>query len=170
MKRIIAFTLTVIIISLSFAGCVGKKLPKEMPEDFSFSITWGTFGISSYDSKTGRLVKTKDATVPDDYVTTYILTDDELKNIYNMIRDMEIEDYGEFGAIDFGASDPYLTLSLTVEADGFYKTVTADEVSGYNDGNTPRAKRYLEVIRYIRDILINTDEWKALPDYEFYYD
>ena len=29
----------------------------ELPEDFSFSIVWGTYGVSSYDSKSGKLFK-----------------------------------------------------------------------------------------------------------------
>ena len=42
-----------------------------LPTEFSFSLTWGTFGISSYDSATGKLVKTKDAPTPEAYITTY---------------------------------------------------------------------------------------------------
>ena len=32
--------------------------------NYSFSLTWNTYGISSYDSKTGTLIKTSDATNP----------------------------------------------------------------------------------------------------------
>ncbi len=41
---------------------------------FSFSLTWGCYGVSSYDSKIGVLLNTTDATRPDDYITTYFLT------------------------------------------------------------------------------------------------
>ena len=51
---------------------------RDMPIlDYSFSLTWNTFGISSYDSKTGKLVKTKDAPNPEDYITTHFLTAEE---------------------------------------------------------------------------------------------
>ena len=41
---------------------------------------------------------------------------------------------------------------------------------GYDGGRTPKAKKLLSAIQAIRDILVNTEEWKALPDYEFIYD
>lgn len=152
-------------------GCNANSLPEEMPDDFSFSMTWGTFGYSSYDSKTGTLVKTTDATNPDDYVTTYILSEEELKTIYNLIRDLNIESYDdEFDSLAFNGSDPHLTLSLTVHTNSMDKTIKANEVASYNSTNTIKGKKYLDTVKAIRDILEGTDEWKALPDYEFYYD
>ena len=51
------------------------------PEDFSFALTWNCLGVSSYDSATGKLVKTTDATHPEDYVTEYRLTEQERRQI-----------------------------------------------------------------------------------------
>ena len=90
MKKIIALFMLSIMVLFAF-GCNNneyndsKILPNEMPEDFSFKVTWGTFGRSSYDSKTGKLIKTTDATNPDEYITTYNLSNYELKCIYNML-------------------------------------------------------------------------------------
>ena len=67
-KRILLLTAALFLL-LSFASCVtkhaaGEPSPEndgiEMPEDFSFSIVWDCYGISSYDSATGKLVKTND--------------------------------------------------------------------------------------------------------------
>ncbi len=55
--------LLVLMLLLPSAGCLGKPVKHfEVPADFSFSLTWGCYGISSYDSRTGKLVKTTDAT------------------------------------------------------------------------------------------------------------
>ena len=54
-------------------------LTKEV--DFAFALTWNCYGISSYDSQTGKLVKTTDATNSDDYVTYYQLTDQDKEYI-----------------------------------------------------------------------------------------
>ncbi|MBR4933655.1 MAG: hypothetical protein IKZ03_04285, partial [Clostridia bacterium] len=43
------------------------------------------------------------------------------------------------------------------------------EAASYNSANTPNGKNFLEAVKAIKDILENTQEWKALPDYEFYY-
>ena len=144
---------------------------EDTSSDFYFSVTWGVFGISSYDSKTGKLVKTTDATHPEDYVTEYFLTDAEREEIRAILTDLDIENLGEFDYDDFGLSDPHLSLSLTVKMGDIDKTVNIPEAEiGYDGGRTPKAKKLLSAIEAIRDILVNTDEWKALPDYEFYYD
>jgi hypothetical protein len=140
-------------------------------DSFSFSLTWGCYGISSYDSRTGKLVKTTDATHPEDYVTEYFLTDAERQEIRDILTELDIENLGEFDYDDFGLSNPHLKLSLTVKMGDVDKTVNIPEAAiGYDSGRTPKAKKLLSAIQAIRDILVNTDEWKALPDYEFYYD
>ena len=179
MKRILALTMALLSVLFLF-GCGGneyndsKILPNEMPEDFSFTIVWGVFGRSSYDSKTGKLVKTTDATNPDEYITTYNLSNYELKCIYNLLCELHMEQYpNEFDNNDFIMSDPYCKYSLSVNGGGFSKTITANQVglSSIEDvGKTKKAKNYLEVIDEIVEILTGTDEWKALPDYEFLYD
>ena len=83
----------VIVMMLSFVACSTKSLPEEMPEDFSFEITWGIYGVSSYDRKTGELVKTSHATNPDDYVTKYELSDENKKLIYDYIRSFPLNLY-----------------------------------------------------------------------------
>ena len=39
-----------------------------------------------------------------------------------------------------------------------------------DQSNNPAGQKFLDVCKAIEDILTSTDEWKALPDYEFYYD
>ena len=179
MKRIVALFMLSIMILFAF-GCGNEEyndskiLPNEMPEDFSFTISWGVFGKSSYNSKTGILVKTTDATNPDDYITTYNLSNYEMKFIYNLLCELHMEAYpNEIDEKDFVMSDPYCKYSLSVECDGFSKTITANQVglsSIEEAGKTKKAKKYLETIDEIVEILTGTDEWKALPDYEFLYD
>ena len=64
--------------------CGTPLAPTNIPEDFSFSLVWNCYGISSYDSQTGKLVKTTDATNPKDYITYYQLTDEDKEYIYNL--------------------------------------------------------------------------------------
>ena len=163
-------TLVLLLLTLTSCNLFKRSLPKEMPEDFSFQVMWNTYGISSYDSKTGTLIKDKYATNVAEYTTSYFLTEDELKEIYNLIYELNIECYpDEFPYGTFVDADPSSTLSLTVFTKDYSKTVKADSVGAY-EAFTIKGTKYLEVITRIRTILTETEAWKALPDYEFYRD
>ena len=99
-----------------------------VPEDFSFALTWGVYGISSYDSVTGRLVKTTDATQPADYVTYYELTEEDREYIYNLIYALDVDSYPDTYDPGNGMSKPSMTLILTVHMDGVEKTIKADNL------------------------------------------
>ena len=170
MKKIITLFLLVLSITFTLSSCNLKNLPYNMPLDFNFSITFGTYGISSYDSKTGILIKDKNATNPLDYTTTCHLSDENLKTIYKLIYKLNINFYpDEFPNGSFAISSPYMKLSLSVSTDAYSKTINADNV-GYGSARSIRGQIYLNTINEIKNIITATKEWKALPDYEFYYD
>ncbi len=141
-------------------------------ENFSFSLVWGCYGISSYTADTGKLVKTTDATRPKDYITTYKLTADERARIYELIRELDVasypDNYNPHG--DGLASSPPMTLILSVTDGTVYKKIKAVDIAASYRSDDPKGQRFLSTCREIVDILTETEEWKALPDYEFYYD
>lgn len=144
---------------------------KDDLDGFSFYLRWGTYGISSYDSKTGTLVKTSDATYPEKYVTRYRLTPAQKQGIYDMIQYLDIESYpDEYNPHGNAVSTPYMTVVLSVKEGGFEKTITVPETALSYDADNKKGQIFLDVCRYIEDILTETEEWKALPDYEFLYD
>ncbi len=142
------------------------------PLSFSFSLTWNVFGISSYDSVTGRLIKTTDATRPEDYVTTYRLTDEETARISELIRGLDIDRYPDVYDPQAGniASDPSMTLILSVRMGETEKTVTAKNIALTYESDDPDGQRFLDVCREIIEILTGTEAWQSLPEYEFFYD
>ena len=100
-------------------------LPEE-PQNFSFSLTWNVFGISSYDSKSGKLVKTDDVRDVENYTTTYFLTEAETLEIYNIIRELDVASYpDEYNPNPRLGSDPSMTLILSVQTDTLCKTIEA---------------------------------------------
>jgi hypothetical protein len=138
--------------------------------DFSFSLTWGTFGISSYDSKTGKLVKTKDAPAPEDYITTHILTAQEKIEIFKILQTLEMDSYpDEYNPTEGIGSDPYQELILSAQLDRITKTITAEQVA-LSDATSEKGQKFMDACDAIEDILENTEEWKALPDYPYLYD
>ena len=142
-----------------------------IPDNFSFALTWGAFGISSYDSQTGKLVKTTDATNPSDYVTNYQLTEEEKAHIfYDLIYPLNVDAYPGMFDPGNGISTPSRTLILTVRMNGTEKTIKAKDISFSNESEDAKGQAFLSTCKAISDLLKATEEWKALPDYEVYYE
>jgi hypothetical protein len=146
-----------------------------LPGDFSFFIVWNTYGISSYDSKTGDLIKDNNASDVSKYMTTYKLTDAELERVYRalaIIDDLpdEYDPYNDPSAENKISSKPSQTIMVTVTKNGKTKTVTCENVCLSGEGYDDNAKTFLLAVDVIKSILTNTKAWQKLPDYEFYYD
>lgn len=141
-------------------------------DSFSFSLTWGCYGISSYDSKTGKLVKTTDATHPEDYVTTYRLTEEQLRRIYGWIEELQVSGYPDVYDPQEGGlfSNPSMTLILTVQTDTVQKTIRASDIAYTYKADNAKGRKFLDVCYAIKTLLTETEEWEALPEYEFFYD
>lgn len=144
---------------------MGDKVPK----DFSFALTWNYYGVSSYDSQTGKLVKTTDATNPDDYVTTYQLTEEDREHIYDLIASLDVNSYPDVYDLGSGMSKPSMTLILTVRMDGMEKTIKAENISNLMASEDEKEQYFLSVCNDISNRLMQTEEWKALPEYEKLY-
>ncbi len=173
MKRIVCLVVAVLCLTVCFAGC-GKPQPHGDSNDtdmenFNFSLVWGTNGQSSYDSRTGKLVKTKNATHPQDYVTEYKLSAEEKARIYELMRELDVTSYPDtYDPNEGWESSPPMTLILTVRGT-WYKKISAANICMTYGSDDPKGQRFLSTCREIVDILTETEEWKALPDYEFFY-
>ncbi len=166
-KKILSLIL-VLILLLSVVGC--KAQGEDMPEDFSFSLTWNVNGISSYDSKTGKLVKEDDATNADDYTAYYQLTDEDKEYIYNLISELDIDSYPEKHDPKSGTSKPAMKLALTVNGNGKQKTVTAAGLALQFTSEDAKGQAFLSACENIINRLTATEAWTALPEYEHLYD
>lgn len=140
--------------------------------DFSFAITWNTYGTSSYDSATGKLVKTTDASAPDDYVTTLYLDEMQLFKIWELFSKLDIDTYpDEYDPYcETVHSDPSITLILTLRNGDRVKTVRAEGIAIAQKPDNAKGQSFIDTCQAICDILTATDEWKSLPEYEFFYD
>lgn len=165
--------LIVAAISVSCAVIPSVK-PTDVPDDFEFSIRWNVYGVSSYDSESGVLIKTTDVIErsPNDYKTTLILSAQQWRQIYGIIKSLDIESYpDEYDPYlcEDGTSrmsKPFRTIILTVNN----KTVACRGIAlGGDVGGTDMGTRFLESVSKIVKILTSTEQWNALPDYEVLY-
>ncbi len=168
MKRILC---GILICAVLLSGCaVGGASGDAVPKDFSFSLTWDAYGVSSYDSATGRLVKTTHATHPEDYVTTYRLTEDELAEIYALIMALDVESYPDtYNPNENMHAKPPMTLILAVKCGEVQKTIRAENIAISFEADNKEGQDFLDTCQAIKTILTSTNAWKALPDYEFLY-
>lgn len=168
MKRILC---SILICTAVLSGCAGSRPSGDaVPEDFSFSLTWDAYGVSSYDSTTGKLVKTTDATHPEDYVTTYRLTEDELTEIYALIMALDVELYPDtYNPNADMYTKPSMTLILAVKCGEVQKTIRAENIAYSFEADNRRGQAFLDTCQAIKNLLTATDAWQALPDYEFLY-
>jgi len=162
-----------LVCMLSIVGCAAHQSDGKttaVPEDFAFALTWNCYGISSYDSQTGRLVKTTDATNPDDYVTYYRLSEQDKAYIYDLIASLDIDAYPEVYDPQNGMSKPSMTLILTVYRNGTQKTVRAANIALSFTSEDEKGQAFLSVCEEISNRLTATAEWASLPDYEKLYE
>ena len=171
MKRMIALLALVCFLSLS--GCAKSSLPEEMPEDFSFSIRWSTYGTSFYSSRTGKLIKSTAATHPEDYTVEYQPSAEELAYIYDLIRDLNPASYPDLYQPykqEF-LSEPPHPIILTVFADGSEKQIKTENAALTSfSGTTKKGEKFLSACRAIIDLLTASEEWRSLPEYEVFYE
>lgn len=171
MKKLMILVLA-LVCALTIVGCSIQEPASNataVPEDFTFALTWNCYGISSYDSQTGKLVKTTDATNPDDYVTYYQLTDQDKEYIYNLIASLDVSSYPEAYDPQNGMSEPSMTLILTVGCNGTQKNIKAEKIALSFTSEDEKGQAFLSVCKAICNRLTATKEWKALPDYENIY-
>lgn len=169
MKKIYKIFIVIIplffIVGLFTSGIFKKsKLPKEMPEDFSFSLEWNHF--SRYDSKKGIIDTgySYDLKVP--CRGELKLTKEELEEIYQIIRKAKIDRSKErvLSRMLFYIPRPALTISI--EYSGYTHRVFLDGAS--IKGSTLfylKGRKTTKAIRKIvNNYIITKDEYKNLPE------
>ena len=142
-----------------------------IPEDFSFSLVYGIAGDLTYDSETGVLVKQRVATHVEDYTTTYFFTDEQKQRVYDLIVAMNPASYpDEYNPIDERiGSEPSYEIVLTVTYNGVTKRITCHNIAIGAAPKDEQGEKFLAVLDAILEILVASDEWQALPEYEFLY-
>ncbi len=159
---------------MAISSCSTSDVPSfpVEQEDFYFALTWGVQLDSSYDSRTGTLIKTKYVRErqPEEYIATYQYPN--INEIYEMAKSINVysyaDDYYPYEGILIMTSP---SVDYVFEING--KTITSNDCPILNeipDDVTERGKKYLALLLTIQNTLINSDEWKAMPDFEILYE
>lgn len=177
MKQILSAFL-LLALACTLAGCGNTNDHMELPEDFAFSIVWGTYGNSSYDSNTGMLVKTKHATDVSKYTCIVQLAEDQKAEVYRVLfSDIDLfkypDSYDPFNAPDAKSkimTEPSQTIIISVTANGRTKTVTCSNVAYGSSGYCKEARAFMSAENKIVELITSLPEWAEFPEYEFFYE
>lgn len=140
-------------------------------ESFSFSLEWGNHG-QSYDSRTGSLIKETGPVehTPEDYTTAYLLTEEQKQQIYDLLEELDVTSYPTAYDPQSGTSFPSMSLILSVNTDTVQKTIAARHIACRYSSKDAKGQAFLSACKAIIDLLEQTEEWKALPDYDYFLD
>lgn len=147
-------------------------------QGFGFAIGWGIYSDSTYDSRTGKLVKS--GIQPDiaDYTTTLVLSGEQLAAVKEILDRLDLASYpAEFTPYDdvdrtgMEMSIPYETIKI-VMYDG-EKTLYAccDEIA-LSDKNvySEKTEAFFKAAGEIAGIICSTPEWQSLPELVNFYE
>lgn len=181
MKRLLLGIVTSLLIT---SGCVHNselsrgsesetnisqknQMPKEMPEDFNFSLSFGYGEVNKNEINTYDNSVTKDLIMKGTAKTDALFSQDEMQSIYEKMREINIMEIDGFSQQVGCSKTPSNTDSWKITINGDRKTFswTDEDCSVSND-----EKQLLDLRTYIQQIVNGKDAYKALPEAEGGYD
>ena len=165
------FLLFLPLLAMAFTSCEQAKPYKMSLETFRFSLKWGVKLDASYDSESGKLVSFTHVRErkPEDYITTYQIPN--MEEIYEKAQAMRVETYPEqfdpFKGKNHPSSNPSMSYVLNI----YHFKIEVKEVAVWNDPQylSNKGKKFFELVDLIIDTIHASDEWKSLPEPEYYY-
>lgn len=170
MKKVllIIFLLT---FSICLFGCESDLFifPQEMPDDFSFTLTFGFDGF--YDSKTGVLKNGYNHDLNCECETILLFSKTELKEIYKLFLDSSIDKYDEQLIVSNTSVNPSYNINISFVADNVTKNIVIYGASYLMADEWENSIKLGETYYKIVDEYIKaTAEFKSLPPNQKFYE
>lgn len=154
--NILVFTLILSVIT----GCsndTSVKPNSDMPDDFNFSLTYGTYGKQKIDTFNDIVVK--DLVVDGTVEAKISLTEEEMNQIYQEMLNINIMGELDLNKDEECVTEPPSLSKWNIQIDGETKTFN---YSTYCD--LPKdGRKLLKLEDFIHSIIIEKDEYKKLP-------
>lgn len=167
-KRRKSIFLTVILSIIILAGCststAQTQMPSEMPDDFNFSVNYGVQGKRKVDTFTNSIIKdlVEDGTIE----ASLTLSNEEMKDIYRKMVEMNIMGELNLDKIKICHSEPEIWTEWTIQANGETKSIQYTVFCNETD----TSRKFLALQDYIHLIVIKKEEYKKLPESRGYYE
>ena len=150
-------------ISKNVADSTTQNMPKNIPSDFDFSIQFGVQKKNEINTFEGTV--TKDLIADGTATTELILTEEEMKDIYEKMQEINIAETKEFTPEPINGT---VCMQKPYEED-VWKIIIDDEtitqlISGEYCEPTNDAKQLIELRNYVFNIIKSKGEYKSLPE------
>ena len=184
MKRFVSALLIPFLLIAALPGCSRKS-----GDGFSFRIRWGVMmGQSSFDSGTGVLIKTTNASDPDKFKTKLKLSRKDLAELSELAAALDLsaipdapetyEPYITKGG-GWALAKPANILELTLRTEEGEKTILCkgslglmlwdEDMRELYEPAGANGAAFVTLVRRILGMIHSSKEWKALPEYEVLY-
>lgn len=154
----ITFFTLLLFVFTSCGKSVSNQMPQEMPSDFNFSLSYGSYGKKSVDTFNDRVVKDliEDGTIE----ANISLTDEEMRQIYkemvniNIMGDLDIEENQNCH------SEPPALSSWRIQVNGETISITYKPFCD----ETADILKLTELEDFIHSLIVEKEEYKELPE------
>lgn len=164
MKTLVIFVAFIFFLSACSSNEEGRNLPEEMPEDFNFILKYGYEArdiLNTYEN-----TYTKNMIMNDDETIEMVLSDEEMKAIYDKMKATDILNSAE-NASEFQCVDPHEENILHLTLDG--EVYQREWITSYcNDTPDKKLKDFTEFLH--REIIMIKEEYNDLPEPSGGYD
>ncbi|WP_277585235.1 hypothetical protein [Psychrobacillus antarcticus] len=150
-------------VSKNITNSPTKNMPKDMPSDFDFSIQFGVQKKNEINTFEGTV--TKDLIADGTATTEVILTEEEMKDIYKKMQEINIVETKEFTPEPINGM---LCKQQPYEKDKWEIIINGETIkhliSGEDCEPTNDAKQLIELRNYVFNIIKSKGEYKSLPE------
>ncbi len=164
----IALIILLILIAIFVDMRIGQRNYYNPFTEFGFELDFGAYGRNNVDTFRNRL--TKDLVLSGSIDANFKFSGREKKEIFNRMYKMDILSYPmtlNDGLHDFEHPESYV---LRVKIDNEEKTIYWSAPWSFFDEDmeklTDEQLAFKELVEYIKGIVYNSREYKALPDHE----
>lgn len=153
-------------VVLILSACSSTVYPKEMPEEFDFSVEYGVEGRQKVDTFTDTVVKDL---VMDGVVEAPIaLTDEEMQDVYGKMVALDI-----MGKLDFEddenaqcATEPELRTEWIIHLNGDLNIIRYALLCS----DTPDSQAIMQLQEYVHSLVVAKEEYQKLPESNGHYE
>ncbi len=134
------------------------------PEDFEFSLTYGTYGKQKIDTFNNLVIK--DLVIDGVIEANIKLSKEDMDKIYEEMRSINIMGELDLKKDDECMSEPSSFTEWTIQMNGQTKTIHYHTYCEYPDD----VLKLMDLQEYIHGIVIEKPEYKELPASNGYYE
>lgn len=150
-------------ISKNRTNTTAQNMPKDMPSDFNFSIQFGVQKKNEINTFEGTA--TKDLIADGIATIELILTEEEMKDIYEKMKEINVTETKEFTPEPINGT---VCMQKPYGEDEWKIIINSETITHFISGEycepTNDAKQLIQLRNYVFNIIKSKSEYKSLPE------